>query len=128
MFKSKCCKADVKWVMAHVSPKDDPKRMNIGTCWLLCEKCGKNCDADIDPALNRKDEWKLTIIRKDNGYYLTGTDSDIMLQADDKDPLDHHMALLYEVMEYFNFFGSKHDPERIRITREKQKKCKTIKS
>ena len=62
--------------------------------------------------------WKLTIIRTDNGYILRGTEINLVLE-DTEDKLSSHEHLLWEVMDYFNFQGSKHDPERLRITREK---------
>ncbi len=138
MFKSKCCKADVTWVMSPDFPGDDPKKMKIGTCWFQCEECGKNCDTDIDPSLVKNTEtpireaqpeeefkWILTIEAVQNGYHLKGTDLDIVIEKNEEDPLKGDEVLLLEVMEYFNFGGSKHDAQRIRIIREKQKKCKT---
>jgi hypothetical protein len=76
------------------------------------------------------DERKLTIKRVDNGYLVSGiTVSNTtgesfyfeeVIEDGDTDTLTSHYKLLYTVMEYFNFGGSKHDPERIRIIREKQ--------
>lgn len=72
-------------------------------------------------------EWKLTIRRLYNGYELTGVfgDSDqeskIVIEDDDTDELKSHEQLLFEVMDYFDFSGSKHDPERIFVIRKKQK-------
>lgn len=68
--------------------------------------------------------WQLIITRESNGYHLkTIEDQDItdrcfVIQDDDKDELKSHEELLYEVMDYFDFRGSKHDAERLRITRE----------
>ena len=70
--------------------------------------------------------WQLIITRESNGYHLVlNEDQDIVknclvIQDDDKDALKSHEELLWEVMDYFNFRGSKHDDERIRITREKK--------
>lgn len=64
--------------------------------------------------------WRLQITSVDNGYRLRGSDeSDTVIQENDKDVLSHHEQLLWAVMDYFNFQGSKHDPERLRIVREK---------
>lgn len=65
--------------------------------------------------------WSLKITRTKNGYCLEGSDNEaISIQERDEDELFHHQHLLWEVMEYFNFQGSKHDAERIRVVREKQ--------
>lgn len=63
--------------------------------------------------------WNLSITRCDNGYIVKGLDLNTVIE-DGTDELLSHEHLLYCVMEYFDFFGSKHDKERIRITREKQ--------
>jgi len=62
--------------------------------------------------------WNLSITRCDNGYILTGQDFNTVIE-DGVDELLSHESLLWRVMEYFDFSGSKHDKERIRITREK---------
>ena len=74
--------------------------------------------------------WALTIERVDNGYILTplGQDESDSQEWVIEDGLDGDgivnltsgEALLWEVMDYFNFGGSKHDAERIRIVREEQ--------
>ena len=74
--------------------------------------------------------WSLEIIRVDNGYILTAPDYDGLGMAewvieDGEDTaglinLTSGENLLWEVMEYFGFGGSKHDGERIRIVREGQ--------
>ena len=70
--------------------------------------------------------WSLTIQRLDNGYLLTAPDneglgeSEWVIEDSDTDNLLSGEYLLWEVMEYFNFGGSKHDSERIRIVREEQ--------
>ena len=69
--------------------------------------------------------WKLKITRVNNGYTLTGTFGDEeepsidVIEEDDMDELAAGEKLLWSVMDYFNFSGSKHDPERIRVIREK---------
>jgi len=72
--------------------------------------------------------WSLTIQRLDNGYILTSPGCDGLGDAawvveDGPDStefinLSSGEALLWEVMDYFSFGGSKHDAERIRIVRE----------
>ena len=72
--------------------------------------------------------WSLEIERVDNGYLLTASDQEgdgpSMRVIEDGDwcglvNLTSGEALLWEVMDFFNFGGSKHDAERIRIVREK---------
>jgi len=44
-YKSSCCRTRVKF--SDPSPDfigDDPKIMKIGTCYVICTKCGKACD------------------------------------------------------------------------------------
>ena len=71
------------------------------------------------------DSWQLTITRVDNGYLLEGpSESDmpmkVVIEDSREDELKSHEFLLWDVMEYFNFGGSKHDAQRIKIIREKQ--------
>ena len=69
--------------------------------------------------------WKLIIERTENGYILTTPENGeepekkIVIQQDEEDELKAHELLLWEVLEYFGVYGSKHDPERLRIIREK---------
>ena len=68
--------------------------------------------------------WKLIIERTDNGYILIIPENEEeperkLVIEDAQDLLKAHENLLWEVMEYFAFGGSKHDKERIRIIREK---------
>lgn len=65
-------------------------------------------------------KWYLNIERKTNGYVLKGNDGFELVIEDIKDELDSHEKLLWQVMEYFSFQGSKHDTERLRVVREKQ--------
>ena len=70
----------------------------------------------------------LTIQRLDNGYLLTSPDCEGLgagewviedgPDGNDFINLSSGEALLWEVMDYFSFGGSKHDAERIRIVRE----------
>jgi hypothetical protein len=73
---------------------------------------------------DEKDEWKLTITSEMNGYVLEGDIEGIkhkwIIEEDEKDSLAADEKLLYEVMNYFGFQGSKHDPERLKIVREEQ--------
>jgi len=64
--------------------------------------------------------WSVTITRIDNGYTLCGTDTCAVIEDDDNDELKSHEELLWRIIEYFNFQGSKHDAERIRVIREQQ--------
>jgi len=73
-------------------------------------------------------DWKLEITKVENGYLLEYPDEDsegnyirkrMVLEEDEKDELKSNENLLWQVMEHFGFYGSKHDKERIRITREK---------
>ena len=74
--------------------------------------------------------WSLEIVRVDNGYILTSPDCEglgasewVIEDGPDGNEfinLSSGEALLWEVMDYFNFGGSKHDAERIRIVREEQ--------
>ena len=69
----------------------------------------------------------LKITKVNNGYILEGwviledgveEERSWVLEEED-DELKVHGALLYFIMDYFGFAGSKHDAERIRIVREK---------
>lgn len=59
--------------------------------------------------------FELKITKKDNGYSLMGTEIDMVFQENESDPLVAELEMLYAVVEYFGFYGSKHDKERIRI-------------
>jgi len=70
--------------------------------------------------------FDLIITRESNGYILNGiSDSGsrmrTVIEDDEGDELKSGESLLWEVMDYFNFGGSKYDKERIKIIREKQK-------
>lgn len=71
---------------------------------------------------NEKEKWQLVITSVNNGYIIEPCEEPIsVIQENEKDELKAHEELLYTVMEYFNFQGSKHDAERLKIVREKQK-------
>lgn len=72
-------------------------------------------------------EWKLEITRVENGYVLWAPPEDEehasrewVIEDDVIDELKSHENLLWDIMEFFNFGGSKHDLERIKIKREKK--------
>jgi predicted house-cleaning noncanonical NTP pyrophosphatase (MazG superfamily) len=73
--------------------------------------------------------WSITITRGNNGYKLTweedaedGTtlQQEEYIEDDELDELKSGEELLWRIMEYFGFGGSKHDPERLRVVREKK--------
>jgi len=73
-------------------------------------------------------EWKITITKAVNGYVLsyhesTTEDDQIDIRrivVEDPDSGDETITtqkMLWEVMEFFNLFGSKHDPVQVKIIR-----------
>ena len=67
----------------------------------------------------KREPWSLVITRVDNGYLLEGSDGAcIVIEEDPDDELREHEQLLFEVRDYFNFQGTKHDKERIQILRQ----------
>jgi hypothetical protein len=71
------------------------------------------------------DKWILTIEKVQNGFVLTGKGAEnngpFVIREDEMDELKVFEELTWQIWEYFGYYGSKHDPERLRITREKQK-------
>lgn len=67
------------------------------------------------------DKWLLKIEKVQNGYHIKGSELDIVIDEDDGE-LKAMQGVLWQVLEYFNMQGSKHDPERIYIEIEKQAK------
>ena len=69
-------------------------------------------------------ERKLTIWQEMDCYILEGKIEDItrkwVIEIDPNDPLEACIRLIFELMNYFSFSGSKHDEERIRVTRVKR--------
>jgi len=135
-FVSKCCRAEAQIVFSDFPDfiGDDPKKQKVGTSWFRCTKCDKPCDILPLEEVFKKEEpekdlwkWSLTITHVDNGYLLEGLSSNMgvpmsmVIEDDEEDELKSHESLLWQVMEYFNFGGSKHDPVRLRIIREKKK-------
>jgi len=67
------------------------------------------------------EKWRLTITKVDNGFYLVKSNDDpsCVIQANENDNLKAYEELCWEVLEYFGYSGSKHDPERLFVRREK---------
>lgn len=70
--------------------------------------------------------YELTIQRLKNGYLLHTkvgdeheVESDSFVIEEEEDPLEAPQDLLWEVMDFFGPFDSKHDPERLVVKREK---------
>jgi len=90
----------------------------------------ENLIKKADEGKDEKDYWafNLIITRESNGYVIDGV-SDIgskpssrvrtVIEDDEEDELKSGESLLWAVMEYFGFGGSRHDKIRIKITREK---------
>jgi hypothetical protein len=130
-FVSKCCRSEAQIVFSDLPDfiGGDPKKQRVGTCSFQCSKCGEPCDIlPLEDVLTKEkkekdSEWSLKITRISNGYLLEPiSGSSIVVQDDEHDELKSHERLLWEVMEYFNFQGFKHDPERIFIVRKKQRR------
>jgi len=72
--------------------------------------------------------YSVRIIRGGNGYRLNWTedteDGEIKqeeyIQDDEADELRSTEALLWWILEWAGKMGSKHDPERLRVVREKR--------
>lgn len=78
-------------------------------------------ECEEEEHLNYDEDWFLKIIRLDNGYILIGSGGmREVVEDNERDELESHYNLLWKVMDHFNFGGSKHDPERIRIIRKKK--------
>jgi len=67
------------------------------------------------------EKWRLTITKVDNGFYLVKSNDDppYVIQEDENDHLRAYEELCWKVLEYFGYYGSKHDPERLFVRREK---------
>lgn len=69
--------------------------------------------------MEEKISWKLIVKKVSNGYILYGSNNEVIVcEEDNVDELKHHERMLWEVIEYFGFAGSKHDKERLRVVRE----------
>jgi hypothetical protein len=75
------------------------------------------------------DEWKLEIKKVNNGYILKGKfeNSDIVTErVFEENYLDHPKleamkTILYEIMEYFGIYNSKHNTHDLKIEIKKKK-------
>jgi len=77
-------------------------------------------EQDFEAKVPENEQWQLLITRVENGYYIKApNEQPYVIQENEKDELKDHEELLWYIMEYFNFGGSKHDLERLRIIREK---------
>lgn len=94
-----------------------------------CVKCGSSKIENVEEIVMKNEKierWLLQIERASNGYILLGGDPESgiqvvsVIQDDEQDDLLSGENLLWEIMEYFNFQGSKHDEQRLKIIREKQ--------
>jgi hypothetical protein len=66
--------------------------------------------------------YGLNITKVDNGYIAEDlSDHKItVFEESERDELKDIEALLWFVLEFFGKYGSKHDPERIRIIRQRK--------
>jgi len=72
--------------------------------------------------------YNLHIIRGNNGYRFNWTEEtedgkvkeEAYIQDDMVDTLKSGQELLWFVLHHFGLSGSKHDPERLRVVREKR--------
>lgn len=74
---------------------------------------------------NTDSSWSLTITKIANGYTMQGYyGTSVVVEDSDTDPLASGEKLLCGVMEHFNLGGSKHDAERLSVTRIKKEEEK----
>ena len=75
--------------------------------------------------------YEIKVRRTMNGFVLSWSDEcaddttktfvqEEVVEDDDQDELKSGEEMLWKLIEYFGLSGSKHDKERLRITREKQ--------
>jgi hypothetical protein len=71
--------------------------------------------------------WSCHIERAENGYIVSYPSDDDenriiphVIEEADNDDLMASEALLWWLMDYFNFGGSKYDPVRLKVVREHQ--------
>lgn len=62
---------------------------------------------------------KISIQRVDNGFILSSEEMS-QVYSDDDNELLAVQRLLFAIIEYFGYYGSKHDLERLRVVIEKQ--------
>lgn len=71
--------------------------------------------------------WKCSIEKCENGFvviYPKEIEDNIVdvlhvIEESETDKLKEIEDLLFWIIDYFDYYGSKHDPERITVTREK---------
>lgn len=90
------------------------------------KKVIENLIKKADEGKDDKDYWafNLIITREGNGYVLDGVSDSggrlrTVIEDDEVDELKSGESLLWEVMSYFGFGGSKHDAERLFIQRQR---------
>lgn len=75
---------------------------------------------DDDDVEEKPFVFRLTIDKVDNGYILEGENFHVVHEEDERDRLLADEKMLWSIMDFFGIYGSKHDPERIRIVRERK--------
>ena len=73
--------------------------------------------------------WSIRIEKTETGYVLDTPEPNEELgkrwvreeSDDENDELHAIERVLWDILQYFGHYGSKHDPERLRIVREKNK-------
>ena len=81
----------------------------------------------VKPAERKDNMFQLTIVKADNGfvlrYFNEEMNEDRFVSVEDPpdgNEVETAEKMLWEVIEFFGLQGSKHDPERIKVTREKK--------
>lgn len=70
----------------------------------------------------RKDDWGIEILFADDGFVIRDNEGKrYPIQSDEIDELKAGEELLWFILDFFNLRGSKHDEERLKVIREKQK-------
>jgi hypothetical protein len=91
----------------------------------VSEEKGRDLEAEVCLDDKENEKWQLIITRVQNGYIIeSSSQPPYVIQESENDELKEHEELLYRVMEYFDFQGSKHDLERLRVVREKYRRNK----
>ena len=77
-------------------------------------------DGYMDKNENVVTPYSLIITHCDNGYILTDYEGkQWVIEDSDTDPLASGEHFLWDIMNHFDFAGSRHDKERLRVVREK---------
>lgn len=63
---------------------------------------------------------KLTIERASNGFILSGEEVHEVVQEKEDSELEALQTLLYSVLDWAGYYGSKHDAQRLFVRIEKQ--------